>query len=598
MSDHELTRHSLSRAAFREICAGAVSRETMVGLLDAEYSRRRLLLRAVADTATTVPVPGSLADPMPAWDVLARAEVLAPGVVRDLILHPPFGVWLHRVVARTSGAGQWDDVGYLNTIAAAVAIRADVPCDLALPVSYGVVVLPTVGRLRLPTRFPAGMARLRHSIGETVVTALGGRLRMTVDPMRVDVEGVFRAAPSHSVTARGVELSVWLDDTDPYREFREPQPPHEASPTEMLEWRKLLDEVWELLTHHHPAWAREIAAGIRLVSPVVRGHATAGFSSAGAIGAVAAPAGLGVSAMAETFVHELQHSKMNALSRLVSLTDADAPGWYYAPWRGDPRPLTGMLHGVFAFVAVAEFWLASRREGAPTAAAAEFWLAYYRRQVGWALDSLASATGLTDAGIELVADVRRRLAACLRADVATEVDAVADRLVVDHYAGWRMRNIEPDHDSVVALADDWRHGRPARSPRPGRFRERPYSSRDRPDRQELLRARVLDPVGFTAAVRGAEQSGEPSFRADAAYARDDHDAALAGYLAARAEARDTVIGVGLCLRGMGRPRAARVLLTRPELVAAIWARIGTDVDPIAVAAWLDPAVDGVRVGTP
>lgn len=598
MFDHELTRHSLSRAAFHEICAGAVSRETMVGLLDAEYSRRRLLLRAVADTATTVPVPGGLADPMPAWDVLARAEVLAPGVVRDLILHPPFGVWLHRVVARTSGAGQRNDVGYLNTIAAAVAIRAGVPCDLTLPVSYGVIVLPTVGRLRLPTRFPAGTARLRHSVGETVVTALGGRLTMTIDPMRVDVDGVFRAAPSHSVTARGVELSVWLDDTDPYREFREPRPPYETPPTEMLEWRKLLDEVWEMLTHHHPAWAREIAAGVRLVSPVPPARAAAGFSSAGAIGAVAAPAGLGVSAMAETFVHELQHSKMNALSRLVSLTNADASGWYYAPWRADPRPLTGMLHGVFAFVAVAEFWLAGRRDGAPTAATAEFLLAYHRRQVGWALDSLAGATGLTDAGVELVADVRRRLAACLRADVATELDAVVDRLVVDHYAGWRLRNIEPDRDSVVALADDWCHGRPARPPRPGAFRERTHASPDRPDRQELLRAKVLDPAGFDAAVRRAERSGERSFRADAAYARDDHEAALAGYLAARGDVHDTVTGVGLCLRAMGRADTARVLLTRPELVAAIAARVGADVDPIAVGAWLEPAVDSVRVGTP
>ncbi|HEX9335792.1 MAG TPA: HEXXH motif domain-containing protein, partial [Pseudonocardiaceae bacterium] len=401
MPDHELPRHSLSRAAFHEFCSGAASRDTMVALADAEYSRRRLLLRAVVDA---VPANGELADPEPAWDVLVAVEARAPDVVRELILYPPFGVWLRRAVIRLRGAdhSSGSPLEYLNTVAAAAAIRADLQCVLTLTVWHGVIVLPTVGRLRLPTRFPAGTAELRHSATGTRILALGGRLSIRVDTTRADEH--FRPAPAHVVTAKGAEFAVWIDDTDPYREFAEPLPPTETGPTELLEWRKLLDEAWDILARRHPGWAVELAAGLRTVTPVAHGDGDSGFSSAAAIGAIAVPTGLSATTMAEVFVHEFQHSKLNALSRLVNLTTPDARDRYYAPWREDPRPLAGMLHGIYAFVAVAEFWLVRGDEAGATTG--EFLLAHRRQQVAWALDSLAGEIdGITDHGAELVAAV-------------------------------------------------------------------------------------------------------------------------------------------------------------------------------------------------
>ncbi|MDV6287982.1 HEXXH motif-containing putative peptide modification protein [Streptomyces sp. UP1A-1] len=61
-------------------------------------------------------------------------------------------------------------------------------------------------------------------------------------------------------------------------------------------------------------------------------------------------------ALAETLVHEFQHSKLAALLHLFPLLDDDREERYYAPWRADPRHLTGLLHGAYAFTGVAGFW--------------------------------------------------------------------------------------------------------------------------------------------------------------------------------------------------------------------------------------------------
>lgn len=597
MSDHQLPLHSLSRTAFHEVCVGVAGGDTMAVLSGAEYSRRLLLLRALVDAAASAATTSALADPEPAWDVLAAVQRRAPEIVRELILYPPFGVWLRRAIVRLrdpdrSGTGEF---GYLNTIAAAMAIRADVPCVLVLPVWHGAIVLPTVGRLRLPTRFPAGTAELRHSGDGTLVTAMGGRVSISVDTARAGDS--FRPAPAHVVTTRGLSLALWLDDTDPYREFAEPLPPNEMGPTELLEWRKLLDEAWDTVVRRHPGWAAELAAGLHTVTPVVDNLTDGGFSSAAAIGAIAVPVGLSSTAMAESFVHEFQHSKFNALAHLVNLADADATGRYYAPWRDDPRPIGGMLHGIYAFVAVAEFWLARDDEADHTTAMGEFRLAYRRQQVGWALDALVGADGLTSLGAELVAAVRERLAVCARADVDAQLVAIADRMIVDHYASWRLRNIRPDRETIAALVGNWRRGRPAAPLSPGSFATRRSRTPSRPGRQELLRARIADPAGFAGAVRAAARSGDPMFAGDAAYARGDYGDALARYLAAD-RTGDALIGVGLCLRAAGNPSMARAFLLRPEIGVAVCTRIGADADPVEVASWLSPAIGMTRVGAP
>jgi HEXXH motif-containing protein len=46
-------------------------------------------------------------------------------------------------------------------------------------------------------------------------------------------------------------------------------------------------------------------------------------------------------------VHEVQHLKLAALLDIVTLTMPGEHDRYYAPWRDDPRPLSGLLQGTY-----------------------------------------------------------------------------------------------------------------------------------------------------------------------------------------------------------------------------------------------------------
>lgn len=67
--------------------------------------------------------------------------------------------------------------------------------------------------------------------------------------------------------------------------------------------------------------------------------------------------------MADRIIHETHHH------RLFSIEDGDAllePNTtlgqrlarYYSPWRDDPRPIRGLLHGLYVYIAVGRFWQA------------------------------------------------------------------------------------------------------------------------------------------------------------------------------------------------------------------------------------------------
>ncbi|HET6619915.1 MAG TPA: HEXXH motif-containing putative peptide modification protein [Dongiaceae bacterium] len=62
--------------------------------------------------------------------------------------------------------------------------------------------------------------------------------------------------------------------------------------------------------------------------------------------------------IAESMVHELHHNRLFAIESTVPLvedTDAGA-ALYYSPFRPDPRPIRGLLHGLYVFTAVWRFW--------------------------------------------------------------------------------------------------------------------------------------------------------------------------------------------------------------------------------------------------
>jgi HEXXH motif-containing protein len=120
--------------------------------------------------------------------------------------------------------------------------------------------------------------------------------------------------------------------------------------------------------------------------------------------------------MAETLVHELHHSKLATLHELVPLHRPHPPDrvppTYRVGWRRDLRPVTGVLQGAYAHLALADLWYravrAPRASGVPgswrTRSARQF--DHVHDQVAEALAVLLESDELTNEGREFVRQMR------------------------------------------------------------------------------------------------------------------------------------------------------------------------------------------------
>nr|SBO92703.1 Transcriptional regulator [Nonomuraea gerenzanensis] len=92
---------------------------------------------------------------------------------------------------------------------------------------------------------------------------------------------------------------------------------------------------------------------------------------------------------------------------LVDLIKPDPEARYYAPWRRDPRPLSGLLHGTYAHLGVADFWRRQRQIDDSPMAHAEF--ARWREAAAKTARVIYESTALTPIGRRFVDGMLRRL---------------------------------------------------------------------------------------------------------------------------------------------------------------------------------------------
>lgn len=60
--------------------------------------------------------------------------------------------------------------------------------------------------------------------------------------------------------------------------------------------------------------------------------------------------------VAESILHEAMHLKLTLIENIVPLVIPNARGVYFSPWRDEPRPARGVLHGLFVFKALLDFF--------------------------------------------------------------------------------------------------------------------------------------------------------------------------------------------------------------------------------------------------
>lgn len=581
-----LLTHRMPPQVFQELCAGTVTSEFVDTVLAAQYSRRKLLLRAVVDICAEQPeTAGPLTDAETAWEILATAQENGPDVVRELLTYPTVGVWAARILRRIKGYDTgvlpvWSELGYFHALVASAAVRTGIRCEITVPVVHGTVTLPTVGQVELPTSFPMGFVVLRHAKNVTVLST--GRGDVTVTSFAHD-HHVFPVR-RHVSVSRGLRWDVEINDSDPYREFSAPVPPRRMDPVRIAEWRKMLDEAFDILTLWHPEYARELVAGLRVITPLTPGGTIKGASSSAAVGGVGVADKGSATELAETLVHEFQHSKLNGL---LSLVDIGGHGTtMYAPWRDVPRPTAGLLHGVFAFLSVAELWRVQRDLVGPgERKAAHFTFALRRHQVMEAVRALRDHPDLTAVGRQLVMAVDARLAPLRRQPVAPELAATVQAITDEHRCTWRLWHTRPDPHDIARLTTAWSAGTPPPAVGPSRVvpSTRPMP---RSPRRDLLLLSATRQDGLDDVRRSTVSP------ADSAFLRGDYEPAALAYMAGVHDDPDDVdswVGFGLALRGSENPVAAGIL-DAPEVAAALYGRVlgqtGTAPDLPRLAAWL------------
>ncbi len=60
--------------------------------------------------------------------------------------------------------------------------------------------------------------------------------------------------------------------------------------------------------------------------------------------------------VAESIIHETMHLKLTLIEGVRSLVRENASGTYFSPWRDEMRPARGVLHGIYVFTAVKDFY--------------------------------------------------------------------------------------------------------------------------------------------------------------------------------------------------------------------------------------------------
>jgi HEXXH motif-containing protein len=141
-----------------------------------------------------------------------------------------------------------------------------------------------------------------------------------------------------------------------------------AEPSDPTGQAAMIAAALELIREVDPRRGEQIASGIKWYVPLV-GADPSGHRSrtvANLRGVVFLSPGRDRWMLAEAIVHEYYHSVLHARMEMETLLTGGEERRFYSPWREDPRPLAGLLHALYVFAGLADFFL--RAEGAPSLA--------------------------------------------------------------------------------------------------------------------------------------------------------------------------------------------------------------------------------------
>lgn len=551
--------HHLSESDFTSLAAAEYTSATISNLRWAEFSRNALLLEAIRRAVYRSGPAMARSAVESAIQLLSRVQLHSREVVTDVLTSPHFGSWAADCLIRlqnTSRKGVTpsgptpSELGHVGTFAIVAALKSGQPFDLTVPARDGMVSLPSLGSMRADGSPGGEWRRLRSGqIGSKAI----------------------RLAPRLRARSGGLSLDLLMENSDTLLTRLGPVSRHIKPP--LAEWRRCLQDAWAILVRHHRPVAEALAAGLTTLIPLAEFEAGRPISAASgwAWGAIALSLPPDPLALAETLIHEFQHLVLAAVEDIQPLVHDEAGQLCYAPWRDDPRPLSSLLQGSYAFLGVTGFWRRQRHVGTPEERErASVSFALRRRDIHRILTVLAQSAALTELGHPFVNGMRSRIRPWLAEPVPEVAEAAAREIDARHRLRWRLGNVHPDGDIIDSLARAWLEKRP-----PGRWPD-PSSDFSKSSMQTLLSGDRAP--GHAPAV--------------AATGLADYERAVQRYLGRLSAASDpdAWTELMLALRRLGRYGFHPSAWPPIEVVVAVCERIraliGNVPDVEAVIAWL------------
>lgn len=425
--------HDIPTAIFGSLASGGGGPEAIRELRARRYVKHARLLRGVLAAAQSA--DGQCARlARQGYDLLTEVQRRHPEAAERTILHPSVGAWALRVVrAYRSEAGFRDaEPGGLAAVAVAAAVRAGFPVEIEVAAAGEAVMLPSLGAADAV----GGSAVVRNAGGSTEVVSAGRRVNVPAEPHQ-DAPG-WRGLRR----IRAGSLDVLVDDLDPFRMPSSADLSPRLSADELGRLSVSLRSAWPILADFHPAVAAEVLEAVSVIVPLVspRGGLVS-ISSSATFGAVGLSEPPDPYWCAVNLAHEVQHLKLSALLEIVPMTLPDERRRYYAPWREDPRPISGLLQGAYAFLGVSAFWRRQRqRANDALRLRADTEFARWREATGRAIETLQLSGLLTPSGVDFVRGMARTLDTWRDEPVSPEALDLARNEAAEHLARWQLAN--------------------------------------------------------------------------------------------------------------------------------------------------------------
>jgi HEXXH motif-containing protein len=579
-----ITTHSLSTDAFTALAGGSGDSAVVSQLREAQLSKHLMLLHVVAEAVAGIdpPTPGATAF-RAGYRLLAEAQAADPGSVARLLGLPHIGSWAHDCLVCLDRRTP-PDFGYLASIAAGAAVRLSIRFEMDVPVRDGGVLFPGLGRLLVAdqgewVRLSSDGERLRAGDRIDVPCAA-----LVPDDGSGGTVPHWQGTPLVRAVADGQAWEVLLETADRYLDRYTLPMLTVMTAAEVTNWRQLIQSAWDLLVRHHEWAAGPAAAGVDVIVPLIPRSDVDSATSPAAFGAIATSLPPSPVIMAETLVHEFQHIKLCGLMDMLPLIKPSGERGY-APWRDDPRPMGGILQGVYAFTGVVRFWDVQRHlETEPDAILrASVLYERWRLAIELAIGPVLDKGHLTPDGVRFVTVLKERGQRRRSGPVPAEATEIAWEVTFDNWLTWQLTHTALDAAGVAGLAAAYQRGEPLSGQAlPEAWIEDDIRKIDSIPRSRLLTMRFQEPRRY----RRLSATDIPELgAADALLVRGDTDAAVAAYRAGLAAEPDPAAWIGLALAIHRLP----VMSSRPVLAVhlpllfemhACLASCGSHADPL------------------